>query len=360
MKSLEVNKFIEIGELLIGDRFVFSDAQMNLFKFQWPSCYHELSQSSITFRAVDRRIVKEDPSWNQIGFIIEGNENKVYYTGTTKMVLLLEKEEMNKENNNPIVLENDTKEWYNERGLLHREDGPAVIYSNGDKEWWQNGKLHRLDGPACEYNRYEAWYFEDKRHRLDGPAVIFANGDKEWWEHDRLIKKVTQEGMFKYGTISDEPTTTRIHDQVKAFHIAGECPIKTVPEVPSSDRVRLRARLTTEEYMEMLQSLWSGDEEKKQELDWIKTEIYNLLDQENFNVDIVAFTDAAADLDYVNEGARLEFGVNGLPVMDEVQKTNMAKFGPGSWKDENGKVRKPPDWQPPDIAGKLREQGWRG
>jgi hypothetical protein len=29
---------------------------------------------------------------------------------------------------------------YNETGLLHRLDGPAVEYSDGDLEWWVNGK----------------------------------------------------------------------------------------------------------------------------------------------------------------------------------------------------------------------------
>lgn len=33
-------------------------------------------------------------------------------------------------------------------GILHREDGPAVIYTNGDEEWIKYGKFHREDGPA--------------------------------------------------------------------------------------------------------------------------------------------------------------------------------------------------------------------
>ena len=66
--------------------------------------------------------------------------------------------------------------WELPNGDLHREDGPAVIYSNGDKEWFLNGK----------------------RHREDGPASIEINGDKEWWlnneeyseeEYKKKIKK---------------------------------------------------------------------------------------------------------------------------------------------------------------------------
>ncbi len=58
------------------------------------------------------------------------------------------------------------------------------------------------------------------------------------------------------------------------------------------------------------------------------------------------------------ENPTCTYGINGKPIADEVQRTNMAKFGEGSWKDENGKIRKPPDWKAPDIKKLLIEQGW--
>lgn len=50
------------------------------------------------------------------------------------------------------------KEW-----VLHREDGPAVIYSDSSEEWWFMGKLHRWDGPALcnsilDMHLEEWWY----------------------------------------------------------------------------------------------------------------------------------------------------------------------------------------------------------
>ena len=30
--------------------------------------------------------------------------------------------------------------WYNQKGELHREDGPAVTWANGDKSFCLNGK----------------------------------------------------------------------------------------------------------------------------------------------------------------------------------------------------------------------------
>ena len=60
--------------------------------------------------------------------------------------------------NGKVVDRDGTEFWY-ENGLLHREDGPAVIYSNGHKFWYKNGKLHREDGPA----------------------IVAWNGSKQWW-----------------------------------------------------------------------------------------------------------------------------------------------------------------------------------
>jgi hypothetical protein len=33
-------------------------------------------------------------------------------------------------------------EYHNEKGLLHRLDGPAVEWNNGDKWWCLNGNFH--------------------------------------------------------------------------------------------------------------------------------------------------------------------------------------------------------------------------
>jgi hypothetical protein len=49
------------------------------------------------------------------------------------------------------------KEWRNEAGSLHREDGPAQIcyYSDGSIKWEKfcvNGRIHREDGSAEIYH----------------------------------------------------------------------------------------------------------------------------------------------------------------------------------------------------------------
>lgn len=86
--------------------------------------------------------------------------------------------------------------WVNEKGELHREDGPAVVHTINHKreEWYLNNKLHRVDGPAViSYidgkvaSQY--WYLNGMRHRDDGPASIQSDGYMEWWCHGLLHKE---------------------------------------------------------------------------------------------------------------------------------------------------------------------------
>lgn len=89
-----------------------------------------------------------------------------------------------------------TEMWYMKKGILHRDDGPAIItYHNYDNKfhqilydwfkympeqqifkqtWFRYGKLHREDGPAMilrhpKFYR-EEYYINGKLHREDGPA----------------------------------------------------------------------------------------------------------------------------------------------------------------------------------------------
>jgi hypothetical protein len=88
----------------------------------------------------------------------------------------------------PICLTNNWyhKIWYNARGNIHREDGPAIEYSNGDKSWFINGKLHREDGPAYVSDFTKKWYINNELHRLDGPAVEYNGIDTKYWYYHNI------------------------------------------------------------------------------------------------------------------------------------------------------------------------------
>ena len=71
----------------------------------------------------------------------------------------------------------ETNYWLKD-GLLHREDGPAVVYYNGDKIWYKNGLCHREDGPAVEhYDGYKSWWYNGE--------MLSCKSQKEF---DKLMK----------------------------------------------------------------------------------------------------------------------------------------------------------------------------
>jgi hypothetical protein len=97
--------------------------------------------------------------------------------------------------------------WY-KNGRIHRDNGPAKIWSNGDQHWYKNGRIHRDNLPAiilasgeqCWYkdglqhrdndlpaiinqNGSQYWYKNDLLHRDNGPAIILANGDQYWYQN---------------------------------------------------------------------------------------------------------------------------------------------------------------------------------
>lgn len=128
------------------------------------------------------------------------------------------------------------------------------------------------------------------------------------------------------------------------------------PVVPADESVRLALRLIGEEFFETLAACVHEagyiDSRDVQRL-WLGTK--DIIDTVDIAVDLPAFADGLADIDYTVEHARVMFGIDGDPIWREVQRANMAKKdGP----IVDGKKRKPANWTPPDIAGELRKQGW--
>jgi hypothetical protein len=94
-----------------------------------------------------------------------------------------------------------TKCWYL-NGQLHRVDGPAIERANGDKEWWLNGRLHRVNGPAIEHvNGVKEWWLNGKRHRVDGPAIEWADsGPNEWYLNGQELSEAEFNARTKVTT----------------------------------------------------------------------------------------------------------------------------------------------------------------
>ena len=144
-----------------------------------------------------------------------------------------------------------------------------------------------------------------------------------------------------------------LREQVREFHLAMDVPADAPrPTVIPDARVRLRAALIAEEFFEIMEAMFSEDFE---DLRRMKSALLRAISDEPIDVHLVDLADGFADLDYVVEGSRLEFGIDGAPIAAEVHRANMAKVGGPI--AENGKRLKPPGWTPPDIVGELRKQG---
>jgi hypothetical protein len=89
---------------------------------------------------------------------------------------------------------------YFKNGVLHREDGSAIISLSGTEEWYLNGLRHREDGPAIVWSHgSREWFLNGLRHREHGPAIINADGRKLWFLSNMLYSKEEW-----WETISDE------------------------------------------------------------------------------------------------------------------------------------------------------------
>lgn len=147
-----------------------------------------------------------------------------------------------------------------------------------------------------------------------------------------------------------------IREQVDDFHSLCDIPTLETPQVPSDDRVRLRLRLVMEETLEFVTACLHYDRAASDEVERIEEIFDRLITEGAIEVDLPEAVDALGDIDYVVEGTRLEFGVDGGPVAAEIHRANMQK-GSGPVRAD-GKRLKPPDFKPPDIAEVLRQQGW--
>lgn len=119
-----------------------------------------------------------------------------------------------------------------------------------------------------------------------------------------------------------------IYEDVCEFHTAMGVPIGDSPRMLEPSRAEMRLRLVREELGELNDAL-SDD-------------------------DLPEMADALIDIIYVAVGYMVELGIDPAPLWDEVHRTNMAKAGGPVRAD--GKILKPPGWQPPRIAELIDDQ----
>lgn len=148
-----------------------------------------------------------------------------------------------------------------------------------------------------------------------------------------------------------------LRDNVEEFMTATNQNVRIIPNLPpiTDEEGRLRCALVIEEVFEFVEACSSIKDDVRQ----MKDEVLGVVKCMPIDIDMVEAADALADIDYVVEGSRLSFGIDGSKIASEVHRTNMEKIHGGAV-NEDGKFCKPADWQPPDIGYFLKKQGWDG
>ena len=141
--------------------------------------------------------------------------------------------------------------------------------------------------------------------------------------------------------------------RVRDFMIAGGQPVRDYPGDPGKDVRLLAARLLIEEALECVQALGVDIVRDGNRVD--PQEVIGSLCVTG-DADIVGVTDGACDTIFVSYWAMNALGISDYLPMLEVCDSNDRKFGPGSYKDENGKIRKPAGWVGPDIESAIAAQ----
>jgi predicted HAD superfamily Cof-like phosphohydrolase len=160
--------------------------------------------------------------------------------------------------------------------------------------------------------------------------------------------------------MESEDEVSDIQHDVRQFMAAFNQAMPDTPQWPDQETMDLRVRLKAEEFCEWLRdsgymfhlSITGVDADGFPAQVFEEGQLHH-----RYSPNLAKSADALIDELYVTIGTLLAMGIDLWPLWREVQRANMAKVG-GPVVD--GKVRKPANWNPPDIEGLLRKQGWEG
>ena len=127
-------------------------------------------------------------------------------------------------------------------------------------------------------------------------------------------------------------------EKIHEFHTAIGSPLPQTPVQPTLEDLALRHKLIQEEYQEATEALAT----------------LTAVLQTNQTADLTNWVHELTDILYVTYGAILACGVDADAVFAEVHRANLSKAnGP---RRADGKLLKPPGWQPADVRGVIAEQ----
>ncbi|MCP4362442.1 MAG: hypothetical protein GY796_30925 [Chloroflexi bacterium] len=125
------------------------------------------------------------------------------------------------------------------------------------------------------------------------------------------------------------------YQKLVAFHLAADGSVPPAPTVPQAEILSVRRTLIREEYEEVMAAFGEVDGVENGRSPQALTELAHEL----------------ADLLYVVYGTFAACGIDADAVFSEVHSANMRKMGGPRRAD--GKLLKPPDWQPANVGQVL-------
>jgi len=147
------------------------------------------------------------------------------------------------------------------------------------------------------------------------------------------------------------------HQQkVDVFMKFAEQDLPSGPLVPDIEIRELRARLILEEALETIEALGFSINHVPNQPEDGKIAFENMKLIGDLEPNLVEIADGCADVKVVTTGTLSACGIDDLELQDLVDDNNLAKFGPGSYRRNDGKWMKPPDHRPPDISSLLSKQ----
>lgn len=135
----------------------------------------------------------------------------------------------------------------------------------------------------------------------------------------------------------------------KFMELAGQ-KLPTKPTLPNLETRKLRAKLILEEALETVDALGLYAETDREAID---LRIDDIIFKELAEPNLIGIVDGCCDLSVVTIGTLSACGVPDIPVLQLTDENNLAKFGPGGYRREDGKWIKPPNHKPPDYSKVL-------
>lgn len=150
------------------------------------------------------------------------------------------------------------------------------------------------------------------------------------------------------------PHERRVREMMVLFGQA----VPDTPSIPPQETRCLRARLLLEEVLEYIAAAGLAVH-LETERGPVAITMSSLQIVPQGSPDLVAMTDALADISVVTTGAFAAQGTRMAPVLECVDANNLMKVSRGRL-DASGKFIKAADHPPPDLAPVLGLQGWKG